>query len=219
MATTTMNDDDIRESLSAWVDGELPEARAVRLLESVSADPRLREEWRRHHHASALISGDATLPADDLAERVRAALDAEPVPMAPRPRTVARPGRGLALVAACMAVAAVVVTLGLQDGPDAPEPIRTVEAPKEAIESTVPATVTVAAATATTASPPETTVAQRSDEAVADPAALTRLTWNDARPGVEKRLNGYLLNHHEYLAGGVRGMLPYARIVGYDSRN
>jgi hypothetical protein len=55
--------------------------------------------------------------------------------------------------------------------------------------------------------------------ALRDGAALTRMTWNDAAPAVEKRLNGYLLNHNEYLSGGVRGLLPYARVVGYDPRN
>ena len=44
------------------------------------------------------------------------------------------------------------------------------------------------------------------------------MMWADARPAVEARLNGYLLNHNEYLAEGVRGMLPYARVVGYDTR-
>jgi len=46
--------------------------------------------------------------------------------------------------------------------------------------------------------------------------ALGTLQW-DAQPEVEARLNGYLVSHSEYLGNGMRGMLPYARIVGYDS--
>ncbi|MCB1742987.1 MAG: hypothetical protein KDK91_21605 [Gammaproteobacteria bacterium] len=41
----------------------------------------------------------------------------------------------------------------------------------------------------------------------------------DASGQVEQRLNGYLLNHNGYLSGSPRGMLPYARIVGYGQKN
>lgn len=44
----------------------------------------------------------------------------------------------------------------------------------------------------------------------------TALRWNVGQPAVEARLNGYLVNHSEYLGNGMRGLLPYARIVGYD---
>jgi hypothetical protein len=46
---------------------------------------------------------------------------------------------------------------------------------------------------------------------------LKRLQWNTTEPAVAKRLNGYLVNHSEYLDGPMRGLHPYARIVGYDS--
>lgn len=42
------------------------------------------------------------------------------------------------------------------------------------------------------------------------------LRWNVSQPAVEERLDGYLVNHSEYLGNGLRGLLPYARIVGYD---
>ena len=40
--------------------------------------------------------------------------------------------------------------------------------------------------------------------------------WN-VGPEVEARLNAYLVNHSEYAGYGMQGMMPYARIVGYDS--
>lgn len=40
--------------------------------------------------------------------------------------------------------------------------------------------------------------------------------WN-VSPEIEARLNAYLVNHSEYVGYGMQGMLPYARIVGYDS--
>ena len=47
-------------------------------------------------------------------------------------------------------------------------------------------------------------------------SAATGNRWNES-PEVEARLNGYLVNHSEYVGYGMQGMLPYARIVGYDS--
>lgn len=41
--------------------------------------------------------------------------------------------------------------------------------------------------------------------------------WDVNQPAVEARLNAYLVNHSEYLGHGMHGMLPYARIVGYDT--
>ncbi len=61
-------------------------------------------------------------------------------------------------------------------------------------------------------STPATVVAQRA------PADGGSLRWNVGQPGVEARLNGYLVSHSEYLGNGLRGLLPYARIVGYEGR-
>lgn len=42
--------------------------------------------------------------------------------------------------------------------------------------------------------------------------------WDRQGARVENRLNGYLVHHNEYAASsGVQGVLPYVRIVGYDS--
>jgi len=49
------------------------------------------------------------------------------------------------------------------------------------------------------------------------PAALRRLQWTTTEPAVANRLTGYLVNHSEYLGGPMRGLHPYARIVGYDT--
>lgn len=53
--------------------------------------------------------------------------------------------------------------------------------------------------------------------ASAPPAPEPRgMHWDVSRPGLEARLNGYLVTYSEYMGNGVRGMLPYARIVAYD---
>ena len=43
------------------------------------------------------------------------------------------------------------------------------------------------------------------------------IRWNTSQQ-VERRLNNYLLNHSEYISTSPRGMMPYARIVGYERR-
>jgi sigma-E factor negative regulatory protein RseA len=44
--------------------------------------------------------------------------------------------------------------------------------------------------------------------------------WERQSSPVGGRLNGYLVQHNEYAASsGVQGVLPYVRIVGYDSGN
>jgi sigma-E factor negative regulatory protein RseA len=50
------------------------------------------------------------------------------------------------------------------------------------------------------------------------PAEVAGLRWDTPAPAVERRLNTYLVNHSEYQGNGMHGMLPYARIVGYDAQ-
>lgn len=42
------------------------------------------------------------------------------------------------------------------------------------------------------------------------------VNWNVEQPAVESKLNAYLVNHNGY-SNGVRGILPYAPIVSYDT--
>ena len=48
-------------------------------------------------------------------------------------------------------------------------------------------------------------------------SAPSRLQWSDVAPDAEARLNAYLVNHHVYASDGMRGVLPYVRIVAYQS--
>lgn len=180
-----MNDDDLRESVSALADGELAPAPARRTLDAMLSDPALREQWKRHFTVSAVLTGHRPVEdgVPDLADRVRTALEHEPLHIAPA-RITARRRRPVALTAVAASLAAIALGVGLfvRQAPEGPRAIA-------------------------------------EGGAGPSPAVRTQMIWADARPAVEARLNGYLLNHNEYLAGGVRGMLPYARVVGYDARN
>lgn len=178
----------IREQLSALYDGELPAAEHALLLERLARDPALRAQWSDYQ-----LIGDGlrnSLPEHidlGLADRVMHAIEAAPMPVpASKLLRVLKPLAGLA-VAASVAVVAVLA-------------VQQVRAPTPAVE-----------------------VAVNLPQAPA-PEAYIRVqgTRWDAQvgsvqpPQVGNRLNEYLVNHSEYAAsGGMLGMQPYVRIVGY----
>jgi sigma-E factor negative regulatory protein RseA len=63
-----------------------------------------------------------------------------------------------------------------------------------------------------------------SQVAVADKSAVAVVQedaaeerWDRIEPRINKRLSGYLVNHSEYAASrSAQGVMPYARIVGYE---
>lgn len=208
-----MDEAALRESLSALVDGELTRSQAERVLDAVVRDPGLREQWRRHHLIGAVLSGQAAVPtyAQDVAGRVAAALAVDAAPKGPRYPPRYRRAWLPGALAASLAVLAVVAGLHLTD-----ERRDTDTLSPEHARAAVPDEATAGTGGAQPTAPP---LAARSSTDVVQRTERTRMTWNDTRPAVEARLNAYLLNHNEYLAGGVRGMLPYARVVGYDARD
>jgi len=171
-----MSNEDIRERLSALMDGELQPGEAARLLEQVADDPELRRVWARYHlMGDALRSELCCASSEPVAARVRGALAAEPAPArrVRQPPGALRPVAGLALAASVAALA--IVGMGLVHEPEPP--------PRQAMTQ-----------------------------------AQNPLRWDVQEPAVEARLNAYLVNHSEYVEGGLPGLLPYARVVGYDEK-
>ena len=182
----------IREQLSALLDGELPVTEQPLLLERLARDPALRARWSHYQ-----LIGDGlrkSLPDHvdlGLADRVMSAIEALPAQSAGKSPTLLRALKPLAGLAVAASVA-VVAVLAVQQ----------VRAPE-------PAALQVAA------NPP----LQPAPEAY---VRVQGSRWevqpgNVQSPQVGNRLNEYLVNHSEYAAsGGMPGMLPYVRIVGYD---
>lgn len=176
----------IREQISALLDGELPEAERRLLLERLERDPALRLHWSRYQLISDAVH--QTLPPQiDLgfADRVMAVLDEQPEYHRQPVNRLARAVKPLAGLAVAASVA-VVAVLAVQQA-------RTPDA--------LPGAVQVAE------KPPAPTL-----PASADASAAIGVPVQDGN-----RLNAYLVNHSEYAAsGGMPGMSPYVRIVGYD---
>ena len=201
-----MNAPDTNEQVSAFVDGELRGPARARVVDALYGSPELRCAWARFHLIGDAVRKIGPVPgAGSIAGNVNAALSAEPVaPFKPRPRRPwLAPLPGLAFAAAIAAVAVLVIH-GLDDGGARPPPIA----------GAVPRGVAAAGAPPAVPDPAVSRIASAAAPPAGSEAARRR--WSDVAPDAEARLNVYLVNHNEYAGNGVRGVLPYVRIVGYQ---
>ncbi|MCK5362469.1 MAG: sigma-E factor negative regulatory protein [Gammaproteobacteria bacterium] len=197
--------DKLKENISALMDGELGTRSTGQTIDVLLESDELRVHWTRYHVVRDVLR-HKTYPDSgaELCERMRSCLADEPLHFPSRRllprrwRETLRPVAGVAL-AASVAVVAILAVRGLGDLPGQPE---SAQAPPVQVAASRPASII-----------PASTSSDRPFR----PAALKRLQWNTTEPAVARRLNGYLVNHSEYLGGPMRGLHPYARIVGYDS--
>ena len=206
-----MNGHDPNEAVSAFIDGELREPARDRIVDALYGDPELRRAWERFHLIGDAVRKTGPVPgAGSIAGKVGEALSGDRiVPFGSRARRFrAGPLSGLALAAAVAAVAILAVS-GL-DGGDAGQRPAAGGPPHEATADPVTAVAAVG---------PQAAGASLRKAVAEGPATrdVSRLRWSDAAPGAEARLNAYLVNYNEYAGHGVRGVLPYVRIVGYQS--
>ena len=199
-----MNVSDPNEQISSFVDGELQGPARGRIVHALYGSPELRRRWARYH-----LIGDAARKigpvsgADSIAGNVGAALSGESVvSFKRRPWLVPLPGLALA---ASIAAVAILGIRSLDDGGAQSPPVAGASRHEAAAESPL-------------STDPGSTVSRIASGAVQSAGSeAVRRPWSDAAPDAEARLNVYLVNHNEYAGNGVRGVLPYVRIVGYQS--
>lgn len=118
----------IKEQLSAFLDGELPEPESALLLKRLERDDDLRGALSRYSLIGAVLRNDGDVPAArQVAARVSAAIAREPSGRATkiavfRPIAVLRPLAGLAIAAGVAAVALLLVQQ-LDAPPGQPTPL------------------------------------------------------------------------------------------------
>ncbi|GEM_PF-897609 len=79
------HDEDKLAELSAWLDGEVDDpAESARLARLAASDALLNERWQTYHLIGDALRGDAGVVGRSVADRVREALQHEPVILAPR---------------------------------------------------------------------------------------------------------------------------------------
>lgn len=216
-----MSDESTKEHLSALMDGELDDAQESLAAEQLTRDVVLRHHWARYHLVRDVLRRDLeSVTGLELTSRVSQRLASEPLHLGrPRKKTWSVPWApigGLALAASVAVVA--IVGVGNWNAVDEPTHLAdmtptstTFDIPLEPAD--LGAVQRPEASLVSAVTPPIVWVNH-----LEPTARLSRLQWDAHEPGVEDRLNAYLVSHSEYLGNGMRGMLPYARIVGYDGR-
>ena len=179
--------DRIKEQLSAFLDGELPEAETTLLLKRLERDDELKGTLSRYSLIGAVIRSDGDMPAaHHVASKVRAAIADEPSFGARPGHRWLRPAAGLA-VAASVALATVLLLPRWMPGQEeAAAPVLVAAMPSatgpglvQASPRVVPVVVSAGDEPAVTYTTPPVT----SDPAVALPSA---------------QLASYLVAHSEY---------------------
>jgi sigma-E factor negative regulatory protein RseA len=181
----------LREMVSALTDDEVPSAELELLLRRISRDPELKACWGRYQLIGECVRGDIAASADlSLADRVRAALEDEPVATPGMPAWL-KSAAGLA-IAASVAMVAVFTLQPHETGTSA------ANAPSEVVPMTA-------------SSLPGATPVNYGN--------ISGVRWNQGPAEVQTQLNNFLVNHNEYAGGlGRQGMLPYMHIAAYDSQ-
>jgi sigma-E factor negative regulatory protein RseA len=182
--------------LSALVDGELATCHAVPLAHAVGQDPGLRATWERYHLIGQILRGERVqAEVRGVAAAVRDRLRSEPTLVMPR-AVVGFRSRLWHSPLAGAAMAAGVVLLAVFAVPDFYQ--GRISGPALRGEVTGGAQPASAAA---------------AGDAEFD-HALRR--WHTDRDELASKLDVFLVNHQETVpAAGVKGMLPYATLVGY----
>ena len=189
--------DTIKEQLSAYVDGELPDEERELLQRRLLADGELQSSWQRYHlirdamrselpdyiprnHEAITLNDDTQdVPGD----RLHATASAGAAISLQR---FARPAAGFA-IAASVAMLAVVGVLYNKDslGPQQAPQIATSKPVKQSL--------------------PDNYI------------IVPRTGWESAKPAVVSHLNSYLVDHSNYSGfGASQSIIPYSRVAGYD---
>ncbi len=203
--------DEIKEKVSAFLDGELDPQQLAALSQQVQSSAKLRSRINRYALISETIKGNAvSTNAEGIADSVSKLIEKEPAiiaPVAPPPagKSSTVPEAGWKTWFAGGAIAATVATLALIN-------FDILEMQQGGAES-FPVTVQV--------QPQNQSFRQPVMNGFAQPASTQ---WSISRaqssqPEVEQELNQFLIEHSEYTnQSGIPGLVPYATFVVYDKK-
>ncbi|HXH04394.1 MAG TPA: sigma-E factor negative regulatory protein [Candidatus Competibacteraceae bacterium] len=191
------------EQLSALVDGECKAHELELALRRLAKDEELKARWQRYHLVSDALKSHLPVAVDpEFSTRIQRLIEAEPslqgvvptvesgLPPSPPAKAPGRSAWGKFLIGVGLAASvALVSALVLRQSPQ-PEPV----AP-------------VASHDATPVGP-----------VLASGRPLPVEHGNPLEADWEAKLNQYLVNHNEYASrNGMQGVLPYVRMVGYET--
>ena len=181
-----------RQQLSALVDGEMDPALERATVSALASNDRLKGSWERYHLIGAAIRAEP-LREDyrQIASLVSARIADEPVTLAPSAAHRRRSSRLGPFAGAALAASAAFFAVFAVPQLFDPQP-----GPQ------APAVVQVASS------------APR-HFGLSSPTRR----WHLDKPALEEKLDRFLVNHQEQSpASGMKGFLPYATLVGYETR-
>lgn len=207
----------VNERLSQLMDGETDDVDG-RIIDDLLQNPGRRDTWWRYHLIADILRHDTEILAhQNLADRISAALEAEPVILAPRAlwqRNWVKPVAGLAIAASV----AVVAILGLQqNGSSDIEPVS--QMPQTVARTSTQIPETVARPIQELTQIPTPIVRQFKPRAQLASVETREEEISPVTSPVYSRMNSYLLNYNEYRSTEtqMQGMLPYVRIIAHES--
>jgi sigma-E factor negative regulatory protein RseA len=193
---------EIKQQLSALIDGELERDQTRFLFKRLQADDELTRCWSRWHAAGESLRGQGITPLRlDFAQRIAQALDAEAAPKRPAMAPLLRWAGGFA-VAASVALAAL---LAVDPGTEAPPAAPLAAVPAPVPSATPPAEVAPSPYREQDLRPPLRLDAQTVSASEGSPyTTAVRL---------DPRIESYLVRHNEATAMQGRGFVPYVTLV------
>src|SRR3990172_1710217 len=216
--------------VSALMDGELAGSETGPFISTLQEDSELRKTWERYHLIREVLRDNLPQKLEhQVGANVIAALASEPLHFMPRAarlqskfKTLApalKQVSGLAIAASVTAVAILSVQTAWQ--PTVNNAQVALNQPAAQIQPVIdelaqaavrPPIANVNGNVLIPSAPMQDPMGE-----YAQAAAGFQLNLAEPGPAFETKLNHYLTNHNEYaLPADVQGMLPYARIVGYD---
>lgn len=181
-----------RQQLSALVDGEIDPALERAAVSSLASNDGLRGGWERYHLIGAAIRSEP-LRGDyrQIASLVRARIADEPVPLAPAAARRRRGSRLGPFAGAALAASAAFFAVFAVPQLFDPQP--------------------------GTQAPAAVKVASTAPQQFRLPSPTQR--WHLNKPTLENKLDRFLVNHQaQSPSSGMKGFLPYATLVGYETR-
>ncbi len=187
--------DKLHERVSALLDNELSDTEMTSTLTGLDQKAELRQMWDRYHLIGDVMRGEPIqFRATEISDRVRQQVESEPAIISlPKKRGLSGRRSHWIKPVAGAALAASVATVAVINAPGF-------------LGLDEPATPQFTATSISTVTP-----ATRQN--------LSGTRWrNLAKPSLETRLNGYLVDHSGHVSTGTGiGVMPYATFVGYDT--
>lgn len=212
--------ENLEEKISMLLDNELSSNEAILVLEQINENEKLKEVWHRYNAIrSGLVTEPYRIVSDGFNDRISREIDDVNIVAGPWASTVSYAKWGYALAASI--VVAVVFTwyqsLLIPTIPDDDRlaiiaPVPTPETILRMENSIQQPTEAIAQAGNNPQPLPNTSFARTAFDRKIKP-------FNRQSRGLDPRFKDYLVTHNQAASStGVQGMLPYARVVTFESK-